>query len=123
MRVVWIGLAGAAGALSRYLLQGWINRLIESAFPWATLAVNVSGCFVLGAVFTALTERFAVPADLRTMLTVGFLGAYTTYSTFAFETFRLGEDGAPTLAILNVVASVAFGLIAVWAGVTVGRML
>jgi CrcB protein len=123
MRVVWIGLAGAAGALSRYVLQGWINRLTESAFPWATLVVNVSGCFVLGAVFTALTERFAVPADLRTMLTVGFLGAYTTYSTFAFETFRLGEDGALALAILNVAASVVLGLIAVWAGVAVGRML
>jgi fluoride exporter len=123
MRVVWIGIAGAAGAISRYLLQGWINRWSDGAFPMGTFLVNISGCFLVGLLFTALTERFAVHPDVRTAATVGLLAAYTTYSTFALETFNLSEDGAIGLAILNVVASVAVGMVAVWLGVTIGRML
>jgi CrcB protein len=85
--------------------------------------VNVSGCFVLGLVFTLLTERFLPHPALRSALTIGFVGAYTTFSTFAFETMRLGEDGAVLLAALNVTGSVIAGIAAVYAGVVVGRTL
>lgn len=118
-----IALAGAFGALARYHLQGLVNRLYLGSFPLGTFVVNVSGCFVLGVLFGALTERFAVSGDVRTALTVGFLGAYTTYSTFALETVRLGEDGAFAVAALNVALSVLAGLAAARLGLTLGRAL
>lgn len=123
MRTIWIGVAGFAGAVSRYAVEGWVSSRTRGAFPWATLVVNVSGCFVLGLVFTLLTERFLPHPALRSALTIGFLGAYTTFSTFAFETMRLGEDGAVLLAAINVAASVIAGIAAVYAGVAVGRTL
>jgi fluoride exporter len=123
VRTVMIAAAGALGALARYHLQGLVNRLYPGAFPLGTFVVNISGCLVLGVLFSALTERFAVSADVRTALTVGLLGAYTTFSTFALETVRLGEDGAAAIAMLNVVASVVAGVIAVRVGITLGRTL
>jgi CrcB protein len=123
MRSVFIAAAGALGALARYQLQGLVNRWYAGAFPLGTFVVNVSGCFVLGALFSALTERFGVSVDLRTALMVGFVGAYTTFSTFALETVQLGEGGAAGIAVLNIVASVAAGVVAVRVGLAVGRML
>jgi fluoride exporter len=123
VRSLWIAVAGSAGALSRYQLEGFVSRHARGAFPWGTLVVNVSGCFVLGLLFTLLTERFLPHPDLRTALTIGFLGAYTTFSTFAFETVRLAEGGGRGLALLNVVVSVAVGLAAAWLGIVVGRTL
>jgi fluoride exporter len=122
-RTALIAAAGAIGALARYHLQGLVQRHYLGAFPLGTFVVNISGCLVLGVLFSALTERFAVSADLRTALTVGLLGAYTTFSTFALETVRLGEDGATGIAALNIVASVAAGVVAVRVGITLGRML
>ncbi len=121
VRSLWIGVAGFAGAISRYQLEGWVSRHAKGAFPWGTLIVNLSGCLVLGFAITLLTERFLPHPTLRSALTIGFLGAYTTFSTFAYETFRLGEDGAVGLAVLNVVASVALGVLAAWAGTVLGR--
>ena len=123
MRNVWIAVAGSAGALSRYHVEGAVSRFTRGAFPWGTLVVNLSGCFLLGLLFTVLTERFLPHPDLRTALTIGFLGAYTTFSTFAFETVRLAEDGARGLAILNVVVSVVAGVTAAWLGIVAGRTL
>ncbi|MEX2556374.1 MAG: fluoride efflux transporter CrcB [Actinomycetota bacterium] len=123
MRTIWIGVAGFAGAVSRYAVEGWVSSRTRGAFPWGTLVVNVSGCFVLGLVFTLLTERFLPHPALRSTLTIGFVGAYTTFSTFAFETMRLGEDGAVLLAAINVGASVAAGIAAVYMGTALGRAL
>jgi CrcB protein len=123
VRTIWIGVAGFAGAVSRYAVEGWVSSRTRGAFPWGTLVVNVSGCFVLGLVFTLLTERFLPHPALRSALAIGFVGAYTTFSTFAFETMRLGEDGAVLLAAINVAASVIAGIAAVYAGVAVGRTL
>ena len=123
MRILLIGVAGFAGAVTRFQIEGWVSRMTGGSFPWGTFVVNVSGCLVLGFVFTFLTERLLPHPDLRSAVTIGFLGSYTTFSTFAFETVRLGEDGAVLLALANVVASVAVGLVAVWLGVTLGRTL
>src|SRR5437764_3819685 len=123
MQSVWIGLAGFAGAIARYQVEGLVSRNARGAFPWGTLVVNVSGCFLLGLLITVLTERVLPHPQLRTALTVGFVGAYTTFSTFAYETLRLGEDGAVLLASLNVAASVGIGVLAAWAGTVVGRAL
>jgi fluoride exporter len=123
VRTIWIGLAGFAGAVSRYAVEGWVSQKARGAFPWGTFVVNVSGCFVLGLLFTLLTERFLPHPTLRSALTIGFVGAYTTFSTFAFETMRLGEDGAVLLAAINVGASVAAGIAAVYLGTALGRAL
>jgi CrcB protein len=123
VRAIWIGLAGFVGAVSRYTIEGWVSDRTRGAFPWGTFVVNVSGCFILGLLFTLLTERFLPHPTLRSALTIGFVGAYTTFSTFAFETMRLGEDGAVLLAATNIVASVVVGIAAVYLGTALGRAL
>jgi fluoride exporter len=123
VRTVWIGVAGFAGAISRYGVEGWVSNRARGAFPWGTLVVNSSGCLVLGFLFTILTERFLPHPTLRAALTIGFLGAYTTFSTFAFETVRLAEDGASLLASANALASLGLGIAAVYAGISLGRAL
>jgi len=123
VRTIWVGVAGFFGAIARYSLGGWLNDRNHSAFPWETFIINVSGCFALGFVFALLTERFLPHPTVRIALTVGFLGAYTTFSTFAFETMRLTEDGAMVLAAANIIASVGVGLLAVYAGTWAGRAL
>ncbi|MEX0755373.1 MAG: fluoride efflux transporter CrcB [Actinomycetota bacterium] len=121
--IVGIAFAGAAGALARYGAGGLVGRFQDGAFPWGTLIVNVSGSFLLGLLFALFTERFIVSPELRITLTVGFVGAFTTYSTFSLETLTLLEDGAHGLALLNVVASLVLGLLAAWGGVSLGRSL
>jgi fluoride exporter len=123
MRTIWVGIAGFFGAIARYSLGGWLSARTSGAFPWETFVINVTGCFALGFVFALLTERFLPHPTLRIALTVGFLGAYTTFSTFAFETMRLAEDGAILFAAANVLASVGAGLLAVYAGTWAGRAL
>ena len=123
MQVLWIGVGGFVGAIARYGLSGWVSRVAGGAFPWGTFAVNASGSFALAAVFTALTERALPHPMLRTALAVGFLGAFTTFSTFAFETVRLLEDGALALAAANVGGSVAACLAGVYGGMWLGRTM
>ena len=123
MRTVYIGIAGFAGAVCRYAVEGWVSTRTRGAFPWGTLVVNTTGCFVLGLIFTVLTERFLPHPTVRAAVTIGFLGAYTTFSTFAFETMNLAKVGASLLAAGNVAASLGLGLAAVYAGVWAGRAL
>jgi CrcB protein len=120
---VGIGIAGALGAIARYGLEGLVSRRFGSAFPWGTFIVNVSGAFALGLVFTVLTERFMFAPWVRSTLTIGFLGTYTTFSTLSLETLRLFEGGSYLLAAANSVGSLAAGLLAVYAGVVVGRTI
>ncbi len=119
--IIGVAIAGAAGALPRYGLGGLIGNRFPSGFPWDTLIINVSGSFALGFLFIVLTERLAVSAEVRSSITIGFIGAYTTFSTFSLETFRLIEDGAVGLAAVNVAVALALGLMAVWLGVAFGR--
>jgi CrcB protein len=121
--VIGIAIAGAFGALARYGLEGAVSRRTSGAFPWGTFVVNISGAFVLGLVFTVLTEHLTVQPWVRSTATIGFLGAYTTFSTFSFETYRLVEDGAVGLALANALGSLAAGLVAVYAGIVLGRAL
>jgi fluoride exporter len=118
-----IAVAGAIGALARYGLEGLVSRRAPGAFPWGTFAVNVSGAFVLGFVFTLMTEQFTVAPWIRGAVTIGLLGAYTTFSTLSFESYRLVEDGAIGIAAANMFGSLAAGLGAVYLGVITGRAL
>jgi CrcB protein len=121
--VVAIAAAGAIGALARYGLEGFVSRRASGAFPWGTFAVNVSGAFVLGFIFTVMTEQFSVAPWIRGAVTIGLLGAYTTFSTLSFETYRLLEDGALGIAAANAFGSLAAGMGAVYFGVVAGRAL
>lgn len=123
MNMLLIGVAGAAGALSRYALQGIVNERTLSAFPYGTFVVNVLGSFILGFLATAGFQRFAMNPSWRTALTVGFVGAFTTFSTLTYETLHLIEDGSFGLAAANAFGSLGAGLVAVWFGAVVGRAL
>lgn len=119
--VVGIALAGSLGALARYGLDGLVGQHAHGAFPWGTFVVNVSGSFALGFLFVVLTERSTVDPSVRSAITIGFLGAYTTFSTLSFETYRLLEDGARALAFANALGSMTAGLLAVYVGVVAAR--
>jgi fluoride exporter len=121
--VLAVVLGGALGAVARYGLDSLIEHRAFSLFPWSTFAINVSGCFLAGAVVAALVDRHHLPAALRVGLVVGFLGAYTTFSTFAQETVDLAKAHDLGVALVNATATVSAGLVAVVLGTWVGRAL
>ena len=120
--LLWIACAGALGALARYGLSGWVQDLYPGTFPWGTLAVNVLGCFLLGFAFRVL-QLSALPPALRGAVTIGFLGAFTTFSTFSFETVELIQDGRWGRAAAYAGGSVALGLVALLAGLWLASSL
>jgi CrcB protein len=118
-----VAIFGAAGAVSRYALDGWVSDLTHGQFPWGTFVVNLLGAFALGVVVALTTERLILSADWRVALGIGYLGAFTTFSTYTYETVKLAEDGAIGLALLNSVGMLALGLIAATLGLALGRTL
>jgi CrcB protein len=123
MPLILVGLGGFAGAVSRYLVDGFVVERTAGGFPWGTLVVNASGTFVLGLVFAMTTERAILPAEIRGPLMIGFLGAYTTFSTYMLESWRLIEGGAWAYALANLGGSLAIGVVAVVAGLAIGRAI
>jgi fluoride exporter len=121
--VLAVALGGAAGALARYGLDRLIEHHLVTVFPWSTFTINMTGCFAAGAAVAVLVDRHDVPAWVRTGVVVGFLGAYTTFSTFAQETHDLFSEGHSALAVVDAAGSVAVGVAAVVAGIAVGRTL
>jgi fluoride exporter len=118
-----ISIGAVLGANLRYLLGGWIAERSDASFPWATLVINASGSLVIGLVLTLVTERIAAPSWVRPMIAIGFLGSYTTFSTFSWETLSLARDGAWMAAVANVALSIAACLIGVYAGTLLGRAI
>ena len=116
-----IAVAGAIGALARYGLEGLVSRRTSTAFPWGTFAVNVSGAFVLGLVFTLMTEQFTVAPWIRGAVTIGLLGAYTTFSTLSMQVYRSTATGHLPVALANAVGSLIVGTLAVYAGIALTR--
>lgn len=123
MPLILIGIGGFAGAITRYLVDGAVSTRVAGAFPWGTFVVNLSGSFLLGLLFALTAERAVLPAEIRGPVLIGFVGAYTTFSTYMLETWRLVEDGAPLLALGNLLGSTVLGLVAVFAGLALGRLL
>ena len=119
--VVFIG--GGIGAVFRYLLAGWIYKIIGTDFPYGTLVVNVIGCFLIGLFLTIAEDRFLINPSLRIFVAVGIIGGFTTFSTFNFETIELLRDGAFALGMMNVVASIVLGLSATWVGSILGKII
>lgn len=121
-RILAIGCGGFLGAVLRYWVSGWVYSLGHSGFPTRTLVVNVAESFFLGLA-VGLAEHFVLHPNWQPFLTIGLLGAFTTFSTFSFETMALLEVGSSTKALLNVGASVPSALVAVLAGLIAGRAL
>jgi fluoride exporter len=117
---LWVGAGGFLGAVARYWLGAWAARRLGAAFPYGTLIINTSGSFILGVVM-GLLEGHALSPVVRLSLAIGFVGAYTTFSTFSYETIRLAESGSVLLAWLNIVGSVIAGLCAALLGLAAGR--
>jgi CrcB protein len=117
-----VGLGGFIGANARYVVAGIVGTSVDTRFPLGTFLINVSGSFLLGVLGTVAGQKIAPSSDaLRLALGVGFLGAFTTFSTFEFETHALLEDGSWMISTANVIASVALGLLAVRAGIVVAK--
>lgn len=123
MRILLLVVFGAAGTLARYALQGIIQYRTGPAFPTGTLIVNLLGCFLLGGVAQFGLNHLSVPADWRIGITVGFFGAFTTFSSFGWETVHLLEDGEWARAAVYTLASVLGGIVAVIGGMRVGGAL
>jgi CrcB protein len=117
LQLLLIAIFGAVGTLARYGLQGLVQLLVSSAFPYGTLLINLTGCFFVGLIGQFTMNRMVLPPDWRVAITVGFFGGYTTFSTFGWETAKMLEDGEWLRATAYVGASVVAGLLLSVAGI------
>jgi CrcB protein len=123
LQLLFISLGGAAGTAARYLVSGYSLRVIGTSFPYGTLLVNFSGSLLLSLIMHVALVTDALSPTVRLTLTTGFMGGYTTYSTFNYETLRFLTDGSYALACLNLFVTVAGCLIGGWLGLVGGRLL
>ena len=122
MTLFFLAVGGAFGAVSRYLVQGWVQDFTGGRFPWGTFAVNITGSFMLGLVFALAMDRSVLSPEVRVPLMVGFIGSYTTFSTLMLESWVLVEEGDVLRMLANLAGSVIIGMIAVVAGLALGRL-
>jgi len=116
-------IGGAAGTVARYLLAGIVYRFAGTSFPYGTLVVNVSGCFILGVLASFADKKFILGPDARILLMIGFCGAFTTFSTLIFESDNLLKNGQVIRAFSNILISVIFGFILFRVGSLLGERL
>jgi CrcB protein len=122
-KTLLIALAGLLGTLFRYWVSALVARKSGESFPWGTMAVNLAGCFLAGVVFYLAEERSLLSPTARTVIMIGLLGGFTTFSSYGLQTFTLLRDGEFGLATLNVAVSNVLGLLLVWAGYVAFRGL
>ena len=121
--ILLIGIGGFIGAVARYGLSLWIGQRWGRSFPLGTFLVNVSGSFFIGLLMTLMADRYAANPQWRLLLVVGFLGAYTTFSTFEYETGALLKDGEWFFAMLNIILSVVVGFVALKLGEAIAKFV
>jgi len=119
--VVFLG--GGLGTVARYGLSGAVHRVVNGQFPYGTMTVNVLGCLVIGFLMSFFADRFVINPSLRLFLTLGFLGGFTTYSSFSYETLQLFQDGEDFYACVNILVTTFSCLAATWFGSMVGKQL
>jgi fluoride exporter len=121
-KIIVIGIAGLVGTLARYWISGALDRWWGGTFPFGTMIVNLIGCLAIGVLFHSM-ERYLVDPIVRSAVLVGFLGGFTTFSSYAVQSFNLLRDGEMFLAGANIVISNIVGLFLVWVGYAVSRIL
>jgi fluoride exporter len=123
MKYLMVGIGGALGSVLRFGMGSYIGGRFGSRFPYGTFVINISGSFLIGMVITIMAEKTQWSDNWRYLIPIGFIGGYTTFSAFEYETFRLFQDGQILTAGLNVVLSVIVGFVGVWAGAVAGRSI
>jgi CrcB protein len=123
LKFLYLIIGGAFGTVSRYVLGGFVYRVCGTSFPYGTLAVNLSGCFIIGFLASMAEKKFMFGSDVRTFWMIGFCGAFTTFSTLIFETDGLLRDGQMLRASLNILLSVIFGFILFRCGAFIAEVL
>jgi len=122
-KYLMVGLGGALGSILRFWVGGFIGERMGARFPYGTFIVNCTGSFLIGLVVTLLAEKGHWNPNWRHLIPIGFIGGYTTFSTFELETFRSFQDGEILMASLNMLLSVVVGFFSVWLGVITGRSI
>jgi len=123
VQLLLIAVGGGLGSMTRFLVAGAVHRFAPPFFPYGTFVVNVTGCAVFGLLAGLATERGTIGADGRAFLLIGLLGGYTTFSTFGFETFELLRTARVGAALANACGQVIVGVVALWAGTLLSRIL
>jgi fluoride exporter len=118
-----VGIGGFVGSIARFWLAVYVGQRMGTRFPYGTFLINVSGSFLIGLVMTILTEKTHLSPTYRYLIPIGFIGGYTTFSTFEYETLRAIQDGQFTIGLLNIVLSVLVGFLMVWTGAMVGKAI
>ena len=121
-KLLWLALAGAVGTLSRYGLAGLVHKVAGASFPWGTVVVNLVGCFVAGLLWVLFENRWPVSGEMRVIVLVGFMGAFTTFSAFILETGELMRSAEWLRAAGNLVLQNSLGLLALFVGMALGRL-
>ncbi len=118
-----VAFGGALGSMLRFWAGGYVSGRLGTRFPYGTLLINITASFLIGLIMTLLSERTQWSPNWRYLIPVGFIGGYSTFSTFEYETFRVFQDGEFLIAGMNVVFSVVAGFLSVWLGVITGRVI
>jgi fluoride exporter len=122
-KYIVIGIGGFLGSVARFWVGSYVSNRMGARFPYGTFIINMSASFLIGLIITLLAERTHWNPNWRYLIPIGFIGAYSTFSTFEYETFRNVQDGQILIAFLNIILSVVLGFAAVWFGVIAGRKL
>lgn len=122
MKFLWIALGGALGAIARYSVGVWVYERVGTRFPYGTLVANVTGCFLIGLSLTVLDAHLDLDPAWRYAIPTGFIGAYTTFSTFEYETLHAMQNGQAATAFLYFAGSLVMGFLGVWLGMQCGRV-
>ena len=121
----WLAVAigGALGSVARYALSSWIFDITSHKFPYATLIVNVAGSFVMGILFVVIVERAALPAEMRSLLMIGFIGAFTTFSAFSLDALGLWQNGHVLMSVIYMITTVILCLVAISTATWLTRLM